>query len=129
MPKKITKREALTKCIELWTWLSKNSEKDKVDYYKENPNQDVYCMNCPVCEYMMEHKVKGKSHHCNSDCIINWGTKEGGCCRPDSPYVRWDDSWNWQKQYSVNELTLRTKYALEIVELAKQALAKLPKKN
>ena len=110
---KLTRREALVKTIEMWTWLAEHPEASKKDYFTENNIKDVPLHDCYCCEY-------GKKIHKDfaSICTICpiWICTNGrvvGCFGSSSPYFKW--------RYEAHSKSKRTKYALEIVQDIKGA--------
>lgn len=110
----ITKREALTKCQDMWLEMAKHPEWEKGDYFKAHPELAIPKNECYTCEYDGTHRA----FYCGQTCIIRW--PGGDCVAGESPYCRWRDNASYIK---------RSKYAKEIAQLAEEALSKLPKKG
>lgn len=112
---KLTKKEALEKTIEMWTWLAKHPEVEKKDYFKENNIKDVPVHDRYCCEYG-EQIYKDDISKC-AICPICTNGMVIGCLESSSPYFNW--------RHEAHSKSKRTKYALEIVALAKEKLEEL----
>lgn len=111
--RKLTKREALTKCREHWLWLSTNPSKLKHEFFQ---GKDKFPKNrCYACEYSQTHLKNNKKFYCNFECIIKW--KSGCCMDRISEYVI----------YLNAPLEKKKVLAFAIVKLCDEALARLPK--
>lgn len=107
---KLTKKQALEDCIVLWQHLADNPADTKINAVEIVLPGKHYISNCPCCEYSLRHNGL---RPCATRCIISW---PGGHCQTyASPYHSW----------CTVPYAKSTKYALEIVKLAKEALAKL----
>lgn len=108
---KLSKRDALLDCFDLWVWLSVTGSKRKVGWpeWKSNGGSVKWCAtNCPVCQYSYEHDTR-----CNQ-CLIGWTTGPGNhCTDSSSPYHKWAIA---------KTIARRKEYALEIAVLALKAL-------
>ncbi|MDE6413001.1 MAG: hypothetical protein K2K42_03805, partial [Eubacterium sp.] len=112
----LTKRKALEKTIEMWSWLAENPDKNKSDYFycngiEETPEQLCYC-----CEY--------NPISCYYCPIQNWAYNDDeDVCKCDLPrgtYELWRDSSTQEDA---------KKYAQKIVLLAKKSLINLANKD
>lgn len=95
---KLTKKKAIEKHREMWTWLAEKTEERKeivrkVSFFAENyvrkseiPHQKCYC-----CEYMLEKNVKERCIGC---CIIDWGD-DHDCMGDASLYTKWVHAGSW----------------------------------
>lgn len=101
---KLTKKEALEKTIEMWMWLAEHPKASDV------PVHDRYC-----CEYG-EQIYKDDISKC-AICPIWTNGMVIGCLWKNSPNFKW--------RYDAHSKSKRTKYALEIVALAKRRLEEL----
>lgn len=115
---KLTARQALELCQELWEWLRDNPSDDVIDKGRWPKWKELGDMlnRCPLCEYQRSSK------NCNR-CLIYWRRKPGlynHCTRRDSPFYKW-----------VYAITLRSKkyWAGRIVKLCKEALEVLDEKE
>ena len=129
---KLTKKEALEKTIEMWTWLAEHPEASKKDYCKENNIVNRPFCGCYCCQYASEQNSllpntenKIRCGHCPIWNVSNL------CTTYNSPYysyhsAHWHQKLGPQMRYTT-ELSYRnkTKYALEIVALAKEKLKEL----
>ncbi len=86
--KKITKKQALEMCRDLWKWMEKKKHKsarvkdDWPGWKKYLPCQH----DCPICQYMAE---QNKQEYCHGNCILKgiFGTGQHGCeFNTQSPY-------------------------------------------
>ncbi len=112
--KKLTKKQALINCIDMWEWMAEHPNKNKSDYFRA---KDLTARSdCWLCEYFATHKHKLQS--CNNKCLVKWSG--GNCSSPDSEYMKWRSY-----RYSVYDCAMTTKYAMAIVKLAQTALDKL----
>ena len=107
---KLTKRKALTECIEWWTWLAAHPSKKKNDYPGTAEQMGYACL-CPCCEYDWTHGYR----YCGKACPIKW--PGGECNVSESPFYKWNKA---------KSPRTRKKYALQIVKLAEEALRRLP---
>ena len=109
---KLTKRKALTICLELWEWLEKNPNSDKYAWPRwvyNDGDLDVMATTCPCCEYSFSHTRYGDCTKC--PLLGLWtGEEYSSCMSPKSPY----------------QLNGKAK-ATGIVKITKLALSKLPK--
>lgn len=106
----LTKRETLTICLDLWTWLAKHPDKDKSDW----PGWEklrAFVNDCPCCEY---HTTGGNYRACGPGCLVSW--EDGSCGSDSSSYQQWYFTWI---------LSDKVKYALQIVQLVREALNRL----
>lgn len=114
---RLTKREALRICWELWTWLAKNSDKSKDDW----PGWEKYGelnLDCPCCEHCMQE--------CD-DCLLldfwNNHIKEQNtpcpCTSTGSPFI------NHERSVSKGDSKEAVKNALIIAKAAKAELDKM----
>lgn len=107
---KLSKRDALLHCFDLWMWLAVTG-RYKAEWPEwEHNGGDVGCFdsNCPMCEY-----VEGRGLDCGG-CPINWTEEpEGICTECDSPFEHWSNATSARE---------RKKYALEIAVLALETL-------
>jgi len=116
--KKLTKREALEKCRDMWQYLADNSnvddKKSVPQVRKDNPYLRCYC-----CEYAIQQS-HDKCFSC-SICPLSryWHSKRHISCELSSLNRGWT-SW----QYASSD-TDRRKAALRIVAACKRELAKL----
>ncbi len=108
---KLTKKEALEKTIEMWTWLAEHPEAEKKDYFKENNISNRPICDCYCCQYALEINAKSRCRYCPAWFDTN------GCYVDNSPYFKW--------RYEKDSKSKRTKYALEIVALAKEKIKEL----
>ena len=104
--KKITKKEALEACIDLWTELAETGAGNKPTW------AEVYDCRCPACEWTLQHDLDCL------ECIINWGSDNGHCNNHGSPYRA------WLQAASAGELKVA---AQAVLNLAKKALEDLEK--
>ena len=118
MSEELTKKEALLRCIEMWEFLAKHPRMGKErairelwPNLKEPPDADCWaceydnqgdgvCTDCPI--YRWREEAKKSSLYEKSPCI-----------REHSPYKKW---------FQAKKLKDKTKYALQIAELAKESL-------
>lgn len=107
MSKVITKREALQACIDGWEWQAEHPEAPSKG---QNSILNKFINTCPCCHYNNTHR----HHYCGNSCLIPWSG--GHCIGDDSSFEKWVNSYSIEK---------RTKYAKQIVVLAKEALSKL----
>lgn len=116
MAKKIlTKQQALKDCIKLWQHIADNPMVGKTRARVKVLPHKMYYNECPCCEYLAQFD---RSCGSLSTCLLTWseyGT-DYACLKSDSPYSLWVDS-----DSAIEKQT----YALEIVKLAEDALAKL----
>jgi len=126
---KLTKRDALSICIEWWKWLAKNPTKDKEDWPRleihggDVPRMFAYC---PCCEYKDQRDITHGYEPCKKHCPIPRWEKidaEVMCCSDDSPFILWDNA------RSDGDYKEAGKQAERIVILAQQALNRLPKRR
>jgi len=111
MGKPMTKREALQACVGGWTWQAKQPQSMSKC---ANPVFNG-CRNCcPCCEYSITHE----RDYCDKSCLIAW--PEASCMSDSSPFTKWRKSDSGKG---------RTKYARQIVGLARKALARLRKRS
>jgi hypothetical protein len=106
----MNKREALEKCIELWTWLANHPMRNKRDW----PGWGVeYALNdCFFCEY----STSLGTNEC-SNCIGAMGGLWAHCQDPDSPYERWSNCWYFEdKQNAAMEIVTFCKEQLKYIE-------------
>ena len=107
----LTARQALEICIELWTWLRDNPDKEKYEW----PSWEKYgamVSECPLCEYI-------GIRECSKCCPIYWRRKpnlSNHCTRYDSPYDKW---------CATESLRSKRFYAGKIVKLAEEALERM----
>lgn len=111
---KLTKKQALRDCIILWQYLADSPSVDKKDAVKDVLPNKVYEADCPCCEYDSQH-----SERCAHKCIVGW--PNGNCTDEKSPFLSWLKS-----EFNITD---KTKYALEVIKLAEDALANLEDKN
>ena len=79
MKKKLTRKQALKVCYELWLWLAENPSKFKYDW----PGWEKYgrMFNwCPCCEY---------ADHCCKRCPLHSFWPNGFCTALYSSYANW----------------------------------------
>lgn len=116
----MTKKESLEKCIEMWEWLAEHPKADKMDYFDNNPVDDVPVYECYCCEYVFTNFVpspEGNDLDCTK-CPIHWGTEgDRACTNLGSPYKEWA-TWGCL-------ITEKSKHAKAVAELAKKALKDL----
>lgn len=86
MKAKLTKKQALIICRDLWTWMRDNGMDDDEGKnfwagWKNVTNIDTTDTTCPCCEYHNQHK-----HHCGQDCLLSaiW---PNGCITEPSVYL------------------------------------------
>jgi len=83
MNKKLTQREAIRICAELWSWIAKQKRVDisKKPEWPGWQKHGTMLYSCPCCEYNEQHKNK----YCQNKCLLSglWG---GGCNSDSSPY-------------------------------------------
>lgn len=110
----MTKIEALEKTIEMWQYIADNNC-SKLEYFSVKHLQPVH-NECYLCEYIFGTFLQGNP--CVY-CPITWIPGESNdyfsCCVGDTIYALWCYSSNSEE---------KKKYALELVDLAKQALLK-----
>ena len=109
-----TRRESLERCRKLWLYIAENNG-DKISAYMnigfvKRDNSD-----CPACEYRESHTRK---IYCYEYCIISWPLDT--CMSYKSPFVLWDLAKRYDNKQN------QKKYAMRIVKLCDEALAKLP---
>jgi len=83
--REVTKREALELCVELWTWLADNPDKDKYDKAEELLGYESQT-GCPACEYAKQNTSSADSSICQNCPIDSW--RKGPTCT-SSEYVQW----------------------------------------
>lgn len=113
----ITKEKALQITVELFSWLAKNPRKKKCDW----PGWKGYSrlLNfCACCEYVETIEIQRGS--CHYTCPIKWLKtdrmllhRQSHCGAATSPYRKW---------VRAIQPKTRTKYAKQVVNLAKKAL-------
>ena len=120
----LTKREALEKCILMWTWLRDNPTKEKEDYllFIKDLQTDIPRSNCYACQFAFEKReemydTSRGSLHLVSICYFCpiW-SEEHNCEEPYSPYIGWLES---------NDKIERARYALSVVNLAQEKLKEI----
>lgn len=62
----LTKRKALEKTIEMWSWLAENPDKDKEDFFEFKNISNIPYSECYCCEF------DGIWGNCRNCPIINW---------------------------------------------------------
>ena len=114
---RLTKKEALKRCAEMWDDLAKTGSDDKEEVFKRLWPDFVqydgeYGLDCWACEY----KERNGSGYCNAGCIMAevWGG--GFCLETGSAYDNWCGAL---KSGS------RKKWAKVIADGARECLAKL----
>lgn len=104
--KKITKREALDACVDIWTELARTGADEKPE------RAYLYELECPACEYVEQHNLDCP------ECVIDWRSEGGHCTDPLSPYMDW---------HQAKTTTERKAAAQAVLNLVKKALEDLEK--
>ena len=113
--KRLTRRQALQACIKIWNFMVKNPHLTKTQAIEKLNLENKYRNDCPCCDYSDNHK----KDYCSTNCIIKWGSNEyRGCSQNFSPWILYITTF-------INT-TENLQARINIVKLAKQALAKLP---
>jgi len=117
---KLTKKQALFLCWQLWEWLAETgcAVKDDWPHWEWNKGKVKGMFNaCPCCEYQRQQGKEGIS--CRSDCPLKtlWPK---GCLHRLSPYAKWDHTLSTQS---------RKNHARAIADVAKKEYMKLQKER
>jgi len=124
--REVTKREALELCVELWTWLADNPDKDKYDKAEELLGYESQT-GCPACEYAKQNTSSADSSICQNCPIDSW--RKGPTCT-SSEYVQWliaRGKWlDKGEQYHKDKVS---DSARKIAELAASSLKRLEKSD
>ena len=114
---RLTKKEALKRCAEMWDDLAESGSGHKAEAFKRLwPEYRPTDINeCWACEY------DDGSHDgpCSDVCIMK-SVWPKGCCHEDSPYNKWEFAETSED---------RREWAKEIADGARDCLAKLEKKG
>lgn len=124
---RLTKREALEICKELWEWLVKTGGCNK-KLWPGWGKYGIMRLECPCCEYVKQSRRVSGVACALSHCPLRklWPRPrysegdEYGCEYLTSPYRKWCNAINAKE---------RRKYARQIVKGCIKALAKLPKRK
>ena len=117
---KLSKRQAIQYCMEMWEILARTGGWDKGVAYKElrrkNPKlpSSIYGY-CFACEYDETHKVR----YCDNTCILTDVWEGRSCDDHGTPYDRWE---------RVKTSRTRKKYAKEIADGCRKLLKEMDKK-
>ena len=112
----MARKEALEKCLKLWTLLEETGDWSKQRAYDKLELEEDSC-SCPICQYMQEQEAKINKVLCWEDCIIDW--KVGHCNKEGSPY------YNWTATLMEEDPAARKLYAGQVRKLVEEAIGKL----
>ena len=111
---KLTKRDALLLCEEMWLWLSKDGGREKEDWPRWIDNgggvPEMWAL-CPCCESVLIVDVEENAHVVCDDCPITW--RDGHCM--EGEYIDWSDEC---------DMNIRAEMARAIAALARAELDK-----
>lgn len=110
---KLTRKQALLACKEIWQQRANNPE---LDYYLSTKK---YRNNCPACEYNKTHK----QHYCGTTCILSNTWPYGCMSTVRNPF----EKWKIGRQHK--NFKLCTLAALKIVKGCNEALELLANKK
>ena len=126
----MTKIEALDKSLEMWEWLSKNSNPalgctEKEVYLTEVMKiefEDLPVNNCFLCEYCYDY---AKDEVSCDKCPVQWGTVKQE--KPEVIYCQFKNSCydDWRRAGSKE---LKCKYAGKVADLIRTTLEQEKKK-
>lgn len=118
----LTKRKALEKTIEMWSWLAENPDKDKEDFFEFKNISNIPYSECYCCEF------DGIWGNCRNCPIINWNYDADNnmivvdrCTNSGSAYGIW--------RSAIVSTKTKQQAARRIAELAELELNKLKKAN
>jgi len=114
----LTKRKALEKTIEMWSWLAENPDKDKEDFFEFKNISNIPYSECYCCEF------DGIWGNCRNCPIINWNYDADNnmvvvdrCTNSGSAYGIW--------RSAIVSTKTKQQAARRIAELAELELNKL----
>lgn len=132
---RLTKLRVLELCEEMWRWLAKHPNKEKLDWPGWKVNGGEYSSvleECFACEYTRQRKRINNRINCKL-CPLKmvWGFKNANtadkffcdhgecalCVNENSPYKKWDNGIN------------RKKNALIIADFCAEEIKKLKRKK
>lgn len=95
---KIKEKSNKQKCLEMWQWLAKHSNKLKLDYKAYLISQDRKdefnsCWACVEALTLQSKRTSSVMYAC-SCCPITWNNKEESCSAIEAPYCKWVDTGN-----------------------------------
>ena len=111
---KLSKREALNKCLHMWDWLADHPEKDKQDFFIEK-NLEFVDSDCYCCEYDIQFSGDACEY-----CPIDWDSDDGFCSHELD-----DEQSAYDKWFTAQCQTQKRSHALAIAKLAEEALDRL----
>ena len=118
----LTKRKALEKTIEMWSWLAEHPDKDKEDFFEFKNISNIPYSECYCCEF------DGIWGNCRNCPIINWNYDADNnmvvvdrCTNSGSAYGIW--------RSAIVSTKTKQQAARRIAELAELELNKLKKAN
>jgi len=116
MSKRLSKREALRICVQLWDWLAEDETRHKCAWpgWKK---VGAMKLDCPLCEY--SHQFSGTPICVNCPLRGYGAWPVAGCYLSPSAFFAWLDSRGVYRQ----------KAARQIADAARRALADLPNKR
>src|SRR5512145_2417705 len=111
--KKLTLRQALIATRNIWDWLARHPEKDKLGLPKRFKAWE-YQNHCPCCEYVEQHDDLDAPKSCGLCPLIGlW--PEGCCSSHSSPYYQWEESVGQE----------RSRHAKRIADACRRELKRL----
>lgn len=126
----MTKKEALEKSLEMWTWLMEQALQGnyyyKSKWFKETGNSFVYSQ-CYLCQYTYSNDLA-----CSSCPIKEWSKRNSeNCCSEGSPYKLWLDGFKLldvEKYKAIGEKDI-LQGTIGMVDLLEKALLELKVKE
>lgn len=125
----MTKREALEKSLEMWTWLMEQALQgnyyEKHKWFKETGNSRVACF-CFLCAY-----AESNNYTCENCLIKQWSKyvhpSVYGCSCKGSPYLQWSQGMSLiqHQNYGIYAKRDVVEGAVGMVNLLEKALLQL----